>query len=345
MTNKTFAPVIIIVCAMLACNLPAAGGLPGAAGAEEATSLPAVDEVTATPLPTHTATAAIVHILAPASEGKSGVPIFDVESSVTAAEKRAPYGDSYDINRLERPFLQDMTYIPDLDIETFSLSHDNDFYYVSIDLIGVDPNNAMGIQYGTELDLNADGYGDYIILGLPPFSTDWTNTNVRVYGDNDHDVSALSAEKSDAPVTTNGYETLVFDGSNGSNADPDLAWVRINFSDDANVQFSFKKSLAGSSFMYGVIADGGLKDVAQLDYVDRFTEAEAGSPVKDKKYYPLGALYAVDNTCREVFGFTPNGYEPMLCPRDQPQPTKKATNPPGIFWIPLFIPTPIPPPK
>src|SRR5690349_14081632 len=99
MTNKTFAPVIILVCAMLACNLPASGGgLPGAAGADESTPPPAVDEATATPPPTPTGTAAIVHILAPASEGKSGVPIFDVESSVTAAEKRAPYGDSYDIN-------------------------------------------------------------------------------------------------------------------------------------------------------------------------------------------------------------------------------------------------------
>ena len=40
------------------------------------------------------------------------------------------------------------------------------------------------------------------------------------------------------------------------------------------------------SFMYGALADAGLKDVPKLDYVDRFTEAEAGSPVKDKQYYP-----------------------------------------------------------
>ncbi|MFN8381349.1 MAG: hypothetical protein U0V02_05385 [Anaerolineales bacterium] len=55
-----------------------------------------------------------------------------------------------------------------------------------------------------------------------------------------------------------------------------------------------------------------MKDVTKLDYVDRFTEQEAGSPVKDKRFYPLQALFAVDNTCQEVIGFTPTGYEPKL---------------------------------
>jgi hypothetical protein len=349
MNNRIYPPVVILVCALLACNLPAMGtSQPPLAPSDVAGQPPVSGQASATTVPAAIPTVAIVHVLAPPANVNTGNPIFDVESSGTAAEKRAPYGDSYDINRLERPFLKDMTYVPDLDIETFSLSYDNDFYYLSIDLIGTDPNNPLGMQYGVELDLNADGFGDYIVLGLPPFSTDWTNTNVRVYADSDHDVSGLSAEKSDAPITTNGYEDLVFDGSVGTNTDPDLAWVRINFSDAANVQFSFKRSLAGSSFMFGAIADAGLKDVGKLDYVDRFSEAEAGSPVKDKKYYPLGALFAVDNTCREVFGFTPTGYEPQLCPRDQPNPTKKATNPPGtpgIFLFPLFpINTPIPPP-
>ena len=44
------------------------------------------------------------------------------------------------------------------------------------------------------------------------------------------------------------------------------------------------------------------------------TEADAGSPVKSNSYYPLGALYLVDNTCREAYGFEASGYEPMLCP-------------------------------
>ncbi len=335
--SPTPIAIVLLIFAILACNLPAAVPTneqplsPGASNPPAATSevaTPNITESTATP------TVSIAHTLTPAANQSSGKPIYDVDSSGTAPEKRAPYGDSYDINRLERPFLQDMTYVPDLDIGTFSLSYDAHFYYVSIDLIGNDPNNPMGIQYGVELDVNADGFGDFIVLGKQPFSKDWSTANVQVFADNNRDTSGLSADKSDAPITTDGYEKLIYDGSAGTNTDPDLAWVRINFSDAANIQFSFKKSLAGSSFMYGVIADGGLKDVGKLDYVDRFKEAEAGSPVKDKKYYPLGALFAVDNTCREVFGFKPTGYEPMLCPRDQPNPTRKATN----------APTPVPPP-
>jgi len=252
--------------------------------------------------------------------------VYDVESSLTAPEKRAPYGDSYDINRLERPFLQDMTYVSDLDIVTYSVSQDADWYYVSIELIGTDPNNSMGINYAVELDTNSDGFGDYIVLAVPTYSTEWSTANVKVFADTNHDTSGLSADKADVPAPSDGYDNLIFDGNGGTGDDPDLAWVRINASGDATVQFAFKKSLAGSRFMYGVLADSGLKDVSKLDYVDRFIESLAGSPVKDKKYYPLNELFAVDNTCRDFFGFKPNGYEPMLCPGTQPNPTNRPTS-------------------
>jgi hypothetical protein len=332
---------LISILVIFACNLPAnisnvsqpTAGLP-----QTSSSLPEIPVTLTESVPvTSTASGSVLHTKTPSLSGSPGKPTYDVDSSGTASEKRAPYGDSYDINRLERPFLQDMTYVPDLDIETFSLSSDIDFYYVSIDLVGGNPNNPLGIQYGVELDTNADGFGDFIILARQPFSTEWATSGVQVFSDSNHDTAGLSGDKSDAPISTNGYDKLIFDGSTQSNSDPDLAWVRINYSDAANVQFAFKKSWAGSSFMYGVLADAGLKDVGKLDYVDRFQESEAGSPVKDKKYYPLGALFAVDNTCREVFGFKPNGYEPMICPKDQPNPTKKPTLIPGTPFIPPIL--------
>jgi hypothetical protein len=45
-------------------------------------------------------TATISHILTPASPSKNGAIIYDVTSKDTGPEGRAPYGDSYDINRL-----------------------------------------------------------------------------------------------------------------------------------------------------------------------------------------------------------------------------------------------------
>ena len=79
--------------------------------------------------------------------------------------------------------------------------------------------------------------------------------------------------------------------------------------------------------MLGVFADAGLKNVGKLDYVDRFTEADAGSPVRDNKNYPLKELYLVDNVCREALGFEATGYEPQLCPREEQVPG--ATAKPG----------------
>jgi hypothetical protein len=281
-------------------------------------------------LPASTATAQVTHVISPSAAPGSGSIIYDVESSGTGAEKRAPYGDSYDINRLERPFLQDMTYVPDLDIHTFSVIKDETWYYVSIKLIGGDPNNALGINFGVELDLDHDGFGNYLILARAPYSSAWGTSTVSVYEDRNHDTAGLSAEKSDAPITTDGFETQIFHGGPGD-ADPDLAWVRTSGGANATVEFAFKRSWSGDVFMLGVLSDAGLKDVGRLDYVDRFTEEEAGSPVKDKKYYPLGALYAVDNTCQEAFGFKPNGYEPKLCPREAPQPEAKGCENPGQY--------------
>lgn len=324
---------ILTLVFLLACNIPLTGGTPSQdEGLPNTTEPPAVSPPTASEIPitaepptftaeppTPTFTPAVVHTKTPSDSPQAGDFIYDVESVTTAPEKRAPYGDSYNINRLERPFSKDMTYIPDLDISNFSVSQDVDFFYVSIDLIGADPNNAAGIHYGVELDKNSDGFGDHIIWASPPYTTQWDTANVKIYSDTNHDTGGLSGEKSDAPISTNGYDSITFNGGNGD-TDPDLAWVRINASGRATIQFAFKSAWSGSVFMLGVIADAGLKDPGKLDYVDRFKEEEAGSPVKDKKYYPLKELYAVDTTCMEAFGFKPNGYEPKLCPRE-PAPT------------------------
>ena len=321
---------LMLLLAGLACSLPGvAGNLP-----EGSAPSPLAEEVvvSATPPPTATAlptssptpsptealptpTITVSHVLVPPSSVKTGELVYDVVSVDTAAEGRAPYGDSYDINLLERPFMGDMSYVADLDIASYSLTYDEKFYYVSISLVGTDPNNELGIQYGVELDLDADGFGDYIVIARPPYSVDWSTDNVQVVQDADHDTSGLSPEKSDAPLPGDGYDDVIFDGGRGPDDDPDLAWVRVNAGKNATVQFAFKRWLAENRFMFGVIADAGLKEIEDLDYVDRFTESEAGSPIKGDDDYPLKALYGVDNTCRTAQGFEGNWEEPQRCPK------------------------------
>ncbi|HEY5731282.1 MAG TPA: protein kinase [Anaerolineales bacterium] len=267
---------------------------------------------TAVSSPTIESVVEVSHLLIPSTGVDEGTVVYDVESVDTSPEKRAPYGDSYDINLLERPFLQDMTYVPDLDISTFNIKQTEDWYYVSIKIVGMDPNNSLGIRYGVELDLDKDGFGDFLVLANPPYSNEWSTAGVQVFADLNHDTAGDSPKKSDAPFASDGYESLLFDGSQSFGDDLDLAWARID--EEHTIQISFKRSWAGESFMFGVLSDAGLMDVTQMDYTDRFTAMVAGSPVRSNKYYPLQSLYAVDTTCRSAMGFISTGYEPRVCP-------------------------------
>lgn len=327
--SKTFVAVVsILVFVLSSCNLP--GGQPAAPTTTAAVpvvitpSLTATLEPTLAPTLTGSPTAMIIlptptiyvpHVFIPSTSIKMGELIHDAISLDTALENRAPYGDSFQINRFERPFTQDMTYIPDVDIASFNLGRDEKFYYVSIELVGKNPNNPMGIHYAVELDTDADGFGDFVIAAHPPYSAEWSTSNVVVAQDSNHDTGGLSAEKSDAPLPGDGYDEIIFDGSIGLGKDSDLAWVRVNAGQYATVQFAFKIGLAENRFMLGVLADAGLKDIEQLDYADRFTEEQAGSPVGGDKFYPLKALFAVDNVCREAYGFSGTGEEPQRCPK------------------------------
>jgi len=283
------------------------------------TAIPSTVEPTKTKTPSPTeipptleSVVETIHFIVPSTDSEAGTTLYDVESVDTSPEKRAPYGDSYDINLLERPFLQDMTYVPDLDISTFNIKQTDDWYYVSINIVGTDPNNPLGIRYGVELDNDKDGYGDFLVMASPPYSYEWSTEGVQVFADENHDTAGNSAKKSDAPISTDGYETLLFDGTQKIGDDLDLAWVR--FSGEHVIQIAFKRSWAGESFMFGVLSDAGLKDVTQFDYTDRFTAAEAGSSVRSNPNYPLKALFAVDTTCRGGVGFTSTGYETRICP-------------------------------
>jgi hypothetical protein len=153
--NRLHIPFVVLVFTILACNLPgSATQSVDTVPAPIQSEVPVVDTVIpATP------TVSVTHINSP-STSSAGLYIYDVESSTTAPEKRAPYGDSYDINRLERPFLQDMTYVPDLDIVKANVGQDADWFYVSVDLVGTDPNNSLGISSGQNPHMQA--------IGIPP---------------------------------------------------------------------------------------------------------------------------------------------------------------------------------
>lgn len=311
-----FFTILLLV---LACNLPFT-----ASNTPESVPPPQVSASQPAPVVVN---APVSHQVTPGDVSLTGGINYDVESQTTSALHRAPYGDVYDYNRLERPFTQnDMAYLPDVDIVRFRLDSDDTWYYIFIELIGNNPNDPLNIDYGVEIDQDKDGFGDILIWAHPPYSTQWATDGVSVYTDTNHDSAGISAEKSDAPFSGNGYDTVIFDQGKGQ--DLDLAWVRIDPKNTNVVEFAFKKSLPGKAFMWGAWADALLRNPAMFSYNDRYSISQAGSPQKENSYYPLKALYAMDSTCRIAFGFKPTGYEPLLCPPiTQPVPTKQPQEP------------------
>jgi hypothetical protein len=371
--KRVLIAINVLLIAMLACNLASgpANTQPDLAATQAALGIqmtvqaqaPAQGQPNVVPASAGTPTVqplvatimASTHVATPGEPPGTGKLNYDVDSSVTGTQNRAPYGDFYPQNLFERPFTLDgMKYVPQLDIQTFQLDQTPAWDYITIDLSGGDVNDpTMNTNYGVELDTNHDGFGDYLIWASPPYSTQWLAETVQVYQDTNHDTGGLSAEKSDAVLPGNGYDKLIFDRGQGD--DKDLAWVRLNPGAEANIQIAFKPSLAGSAFMWGVVADSGLRDPSKFNYNDRFTEEQAGSPEKSEKLYPIKAIYQVDNTCWEAIGFKVTGYEPRLCPAQEPRPIKKKAPPPPpslllcavgqcIPWLPVE-PTLIPPPK
>ncbi len=226
-----------------------------------------------------------------------------------------------------------MQYLGYLDVGRAEIDRGGAWFYVTLFLEGVPPPEAIGqAAYGLEADINLDGRGDVLIWALAPGSTEWTTDGVQVWQDANHDVGGPNPLASDPGRGGTGFETLLVSSAVG--LDPDMAWVRMAPGNATQVQIAFKgTALSGdTSFLWGVWTDGGVKQPGWFDYNDHFSSDQAGSPLVELKgQYPLKELFALDNTCRFAYGFTPLGGEPGMCEiPGTPVPTHTPI-PPGPF--------------
>lgn len=270
------------------------------------------DNPTDTPIP---ATATVFHVLIPGEPPSVKRFVSDTDSSSRAGERSVTGGDNYSRNRFERPFTsQMMEYRPEVDITRVELTFDDVWFYFSIELAGAGfGNDSTQAVYAIELDYNRDGRGDWLLLVENPSTFAWSTDGVKVLLDIDGDVGGLSALQADSVVASgNGFDTPLFE--NGRGDDPDAAWARLDPAAESTVQLAAKREfLRSTAFLWGAWADAGISDPAMFDYVDRFSEVAAGSPLQGSNEYPLKEISDVDNTCRMFYGFTPTGSEPGLC--------------------------------
>ena len=314
---KTTFALLAIIAAVLACSFPSATEIP--ATDLPATELPStevvsvVDTATSSP-PTEIP---IQHQIIPVS-----LPEFrsshagDYDSSVTAKDKKSNGGDRFTFERFERPFNANTmdVYYPELDIVDTFVYQDTTWIYGTIKVVDRSAVSASPYRFAMQLDIEVDGKGDWLILGLNPPSTDWTTNGVQVYFDTNSDVGDLTAMLTDAQSKSDGFETLVFDQGKGD--DTDAAWIRVSPNDANTVEIAVKRALLGNPFLYliDMWAGHGTLDPALFDYSDHFTHEQAGASDPELPiFYPIKSVYELDNSCRMAVGFQPTGSEPGLC--------------------------------
>jgi hypothetical protein len=265
---------------------------------------------------------------------KPGEPTNNVSSLVDEFFP-SNYGDNVAVNVYERPFQLDNTYRGDADIQNAQMADNGDWYIFTTRLMDINPaTKEMDTPYGIEIDTDKDGRGDLLIWATPPYSLDWTKTNIQVFMDLNNDVGGPHPLLADVlTVKGDGYETLVFD--RGAGKDIDTAWVRMSPAHITDLQIAVKKTtIPTNKFMWNSWMDFGLATPALFEYNDYYSAKDAGSPYAANPNYPIKALFGMDNTCRAAYGFTPVGNEPDLCKSAQPtaQATRKPsiTNPPPV---------------
>lgn len=312
-SSRLTTALITIFAAMLACN-----------GSGSTTEVPVEQPPTElvtildTPANSSQTESPIQHQVIPVAlpQSRSG-QAGDQDSSLTAEQKKSNGGDRFTLEQFERPFSPDPmdVYFPDLDIINTNVFQDDMWIYGTIKVVDRSAVTIAPYRFAMQLDVQLDGRGDWLILALNPSSSDWTTDGVQVYFDANGDVGNLTPMASDKDALTgDGFEQMVFDQGKGDDAD--AAWVRISPDDSNTVEIAVKRSILGNPIAYlvNMWTGHGTLDPAMFDYSDHYTHDQAGAADPGfPLYYPIKAIYELDNSCRVAVGFQPTGKEPGLC--------------------------------
>jgi len=274
----------------------------------------------------------VAHVTIPSAGTSDRATAHDNENSLFFDTKKVKTGDELYKNRFERPFTSvDMAYLPDLDIVNFSITSDENFFYIKISMVSLDKlTQSLTGFYGIEIDRNADGRAEILLTTRPPYTAEFSADNVAAYLDINSDVGGSIINRPDT-FASDGFESTIFDLAQGvySKDDPDLVWARQTTDGDLPaVEIAFEKWIfkdGKEAFMWSVLSSDVAIDPALLYYHDHFTPEEAGAANTDDPNYPIKDLAAVDNTCRVPLGFQAIGTEPLGCYVKSGEVEKKAT--------------------
>lgn len=308
---KLATAIIAIYMAMLACDV--SGSATEAPAAQPPTELAAVVDTPGSPTEPPIQHQVFPVDLPQARNGQAG----DQDSSLTADQKKSNGGDRFTIEQFERPFSANTmdVYFPELDIINTNVFQDDTWIYGKVKVVDRSAVTVEPYRFAMQLDVQVDGRGDWLILALNPSSTDWTTNGVQIFFDANGDVGKPTPMVADKDAASgDGFEQMVFDQGKGD--DPDAAWVRISPDDSNAIEIAVKRSLLGNpnAYLVNMWTGHGTLDPAMFDYSDHFTHEQAGAADPGfPLFYPIKAVYELDNSCRVAVGFQPTGSEPGLC--------------------------------
>jgi len=244
--------------------------------------------------------------------------VHDQTDEITAKDKFAFGGDVFGLGWYERPFDQNMGYLPFIDLAKILMTReDSNWVYVKVSVMApvADGKDSKPL-YGLEMDTDLDSRGEFLLLTGIPAGTEWATDGVVVMTNSDNNLGGTKPVLPDTNLSEGkGYDKEVFNAGKGD--DPNLAWARISPDDPKTIDVAFKSSLIGGvkgKFLWFPWALVGIQDLTKFEFNDHFTKADAGSPLKDDKNttYPIKGVWGVDNTARIPSGFEPGGLMPGL---------------------------------
>jgi len=249
-------------------------------------------------------------------------------SSLETADDKTTSEDILYLNLLERPFTPvEMKYFGFIDISLAELSMDSHWVYIVITVEEPLPPESFS-YYGVEVDIDIDDRGDVLVWATLPKDEVWTLAD-NVFVDENDDVGGVKPYVAEPPEKSwDGYDSDLLDVE---------AWIRRPPEDDHQIWMAFPIGLLEGTdvFVWSVYAQGNppkqsqsslhlsssghqeqpgiFFDQSKFHYNDFVHPKRAGSPIAESRFYPLGILAAVDNTCRQIFGATLDAPYPGFC--------------------------------
>jgi len=249
-------------------------------------------------------------------------------SSFSTAKEKTTFEDFLYLNLLERPFTPvEMKYFGFVDISLAELSMDSHWVYVVISVEEILPKDPIS-NYAVEVDIDLDDRGDFLVWATIPKEKEWSPAD-KIFIDENDDVGGLTPHIAEVPEENwDGYDAELLDSK---------AWIRRSPEDDQQVWMAFPIELLEGAevFIWSVYAQGVTTkrqqgslflvsanqqnqpavvfDQTKFHYNDFVHPKRAGSPMAESRFYPLGVLAVVDNTCRQIFGGTLEAPYPGFC--------------------------------